>query len=76
MQSESTPVRDQARQAAALLRRAAHPDRRHLGWAIVWLVIAAGLEVLGPLLGKQLIDTCCRTAPTGPAWGCCWAGCC
>jgi len=46
----------QARQAAGLLRRAAHPDRGHLAWATVWLVIAAGLEVLGPLLGKKLID--------------------
>ncbi|TFW28500.1 ABC transporter ATP-binding protein [Massilia horti] len=56
MQSESTPIRDQARQAIALLRRAAHPDRMHLVWATVWLVVAAGLEVLGPLLGKKLID--------------------
>jgi len=46
----------QARQAAGLLRRAAHPDRGHLGWATLWLVIAAALEVLGPLLGKKLID--------------------
>jgi ATP-binding cassette subfamily B protein/ATP-binding cassette subfamily C protein/ATP-binding cassette subfamily B multidrug efflux pump len=47
---------DQARQAAGLLKRAAHPDRMHLVWAILWLVLAAGLEVLGPLLGKKLID--------------------
>ena len=47
---------DQLRQAAQLLTRAARPDARHLGWAIFWLVIAAGLEVLGPLLGKALID--------------------
>jgi ATP-binding cassette subfamily B protein/ATP-binding cassette subfamily C protein/ATP-binding cassette subfamily B multidrug efflux pump len=46
----------EARQAISLLRRAAHPDRSHLGWAIMWLVLAAGLEVLGPLLGKKLID--------------------
>jgi len=46
----------QARQATGLLRRAAHPDRAHLGWATMWLVLAAGLEVLGPLLGKKLID--------------------
>src|SRR5205823_634238 len=46
----------QARQAASLLRRAAHPDRGHLGWATAWLVVAAGLEVVGPLLGKKLID--------------------
>jgi ATP-binding cassette subfamily B protein/ATP-binding cassette subfamily C protein/ATP-binding cassette subfamily B multidrug efflux pump len=49
-------VRQQAGQAAQLLRRAAAPDRHHLWWAILWLVIAAALEVLGPLLGKQLID--------------------
>jgi ATP-binding cassette subfamily B protein/ATP-binding cassette subfamily C protein/ATP-binding cassette subfamily B multidrug efflux pump len=46
----------QARQAAGLLRRAAHPDRAHLGWATLWLILAAALEVLGPLLGKKLID--------------------
>jgi ATP-binding cassette subfamily B protein/ATP-binding cassette subfamily C protein/ATP-binding cassette subfamily B multidrug efflux pump len=49
-------MRAQAVRAAGLLRRAAHPDRRHLGWAVLWLVIAAGLEVLGPVLGKALID--------------------
>ena len=49
-------MRTQAVQAFGLLRRAAHPDRRHLGWATFWLVIAAGLEVLGPFLGKALID--------------------
>jgi ATP-binding cassette subfamily B protein/ATP-binding cassette subfamily C protein/ATP-binding cassette subfamily B multidrug efflux pump len=57
MQSESTrELRGLAAQAAGLLRRAAHPDRAHLAWAIVWLVLAAGLEVIGPLLGKKLID--------------------
>jgi ATP-binding cassette subfamily B protein/ATP-binding cassette subfamily C protein/ATP-binding cassette subfamily B multidrug efflux pump len=55
MPSDST-TRAQARQAAGLLRRAAHPDRAHLGWATAWLILAAGLEVLGPLLGKKLID--------------------
>jgi ATP-binding cassette subfamily B multidrug efflux pump len=52
MPFESIP----AKQAAGLLRRAAHPDRAHLGWATAWLILAAGLEVLGPLLGKKLID--------------------
>lgn len=58
MQAEmSKPgIRRQAGQAARLLRRAAWPDRTHLWWAILWLVISAGLEVLGPLLGKKLID--------------------
>lgn len=52
MKSTRTPMR----QAADLLTRAARPDARHLGWAIFWLILAAGLEVLGPLLGKALID--------------------
>ncbi|MDL2356867.1 MAG: ABC transporter transmembrane domain-containing protein [Pseudomonadota bacterium] len=54
--SQAQGMRRQARRAIGLLRRAAHPDRRHLGWAIVWLVLAAGLEVIGPILGKALID--------------------
>ncbi|MDQ2989749.1 MAG: ABC transporter ATP-binding protein, partial [Pseudomonadota bacterium] len=49
-------MRAQAARAIGLLRRAAHPDRHHLGWAVLWLVIAAGLEVAGPILGKALID--------------------
>ncbi len=44
------------RQAIGLLKDAAGPDRHHLGWAVLWLALAAGLEVLGPLLGKRLID--------------------
>ena len=47
-----TPVR----QALALLRKAARPDRHHLVRGIVWLIAAAGLDVLGPILGKALID--------------------
>jgi ATP-binding cassette subfamily B multidrug efflux pump len=43
-------------QALGLLRRAAEPDRTHLKWATLWLILAAALEVLGPLLGKKLID--------------------
>lgn len=46
----------QAAQALGLLRRAAEPDRSHLTWATGWLILAAALEVLGPLLGKKLID--------------------
>jgi ATP-binding cassette subfamily B multidrug efflux pump len=53
MQTEKT---GQVWAAIQLLRRAARPDRRHLGWAVLWLLIAAGLEVLGPILGKALID--------------------
>jgi ATP-binding cassette subfamily B protein/ATP-binding cassette subfamily C protein/ATP-binding cassette subfamily B multidrug efflux pump len=48
--------RAQFRHAVGLLRQAAAPDNRHLWWAILGLMAAAGLEVLGPLLGKKLID--------------------
>ncbi|MES3020340.1 MAG: ABC transporter transmembrane domain-containing protein [Pseudomonadota bacterium] len=54
--SPTKPALAQTAKALALLRRAAHPERRHLGWAVVWLVVAAALEVAGPLLGKMLID--------------------
>jgi ATP-binding cassette subfamily B multidrug efflux pump len=56
--SDSPPkdMRAQAAQAISLLRRAAQPDRRHLLWATLWLILAAGLEVIGPILGKALID--------------------
>ena len=55
---EHTPkaVPAPAARAIALLLRAAHPERRHLGWAVAWLVLAAALEVSGPILGKALID--------------------
>lgn len=43
--------------AAALLVRATAPDRRALFHAVGWLLLAAGLEALGPLAGKYLIDT-------------------
>jgi ATP-binding cassette subfamily B protein/ATP-binding cassette subfamily C protein/ATP-binding cassette subfamily B multidrug efflux pump len=42
--------------AAALLLRAAAPDRAHLVHGLVWLMVAAGLEALGPLIGKTFID--------------------
>src|SRR4051812_5776348 len=42
--------------AAALLVRAATPERRILLQGIAWLLLAAGLEALGPLAGKFLID--------------------
>jgi len=58
MHSDTSPqdMRTNARRALGLLRRAAHPDRRHLGWATFWLILAAGLEVIGPIMGKALID--------------------
>jgi len=53
---EDTNLRRQTAQAASLLRRAAQPDLHHLGWAVLWLMGAALLEVLGPIMGKALID--------------------
>jgi ATP-binding cassette subfamily B protein/ATP-binding cassette subfamily C protein/ATP-binding cassette subfamily B multidrug efflux pump len=50
------PEARNTRLALALLRRAAAPELRHLWQGTLWLILAAGLEALGPLLGKQLID--------------------
>lgn len=44
------------RAALALLVHSAAPDRAALGAATLWLVLAAALEALGPLLGKTFID--------------------
>lgn len=49
-------MRDQAKLATRLLRRAAAPEQRHLIIATLWLILAAAFEVVGPLLGKALID--------------------
>ncbi|MES2999156.1 MAG: ABC transporter transmembrane domain-containing protein [Pseudomonadota bacterium] len=43
--------------AAALLLNAAAPDRKHLIHGMLWLMLAAGLEALGPLIGKYFIDS-------------------
>jgi ATP-binding cassette subfamily B multidrug efflux pump len=43
--------------AAALLLRAAQPDRKHLNHGLLWLILAAGLEALGPLIGKFFLDS-------------------
>lgn len=53
---DETSARKQTIQAMGLLHRAALPDRHHLGWALLWLITAAFLEVLGPIAGKALID--------------------
>ena len=45
------------RAALALLVHSAAPDAPLLRRAVAWLVLAAGLEALGPLLGKAFIDT-------------------
>ena len=44
------------RAALALLVHSAAPDAPVLRAAVLWLVLAAGLEALGPLLGKVFID--------------------
>lgn len=43
-------------QSVGLLLDAARPEKPHLMWGGLWLVIAAGLEVLAPILGKRYID--------------------
>ncbi len=45
------------REAFDLLLKAAQPDRSHLRAGLLWLALAAGLEALGPVLGKWFIDT-------------------
>ena len=54
---ESIPRRRLLGDAARLLVRAAMPDRRHLVRGAAWLLAAACLEALGPLIGKYFIDT-------------------
>jgi ATP-binding cassette subfamily B protein/ATP-binding cassette subfamily C protein/ATP-binding cassette subfamily B multidrug efflux pump len=53
---EALPRRRTLGDAAALLLKAAAPEKRHLRWGLLWLLVAAGLEALGPLIGKALID--------------------
>jgi ATP-binding cassette subfamily B multidrug efflux pump len=54
--SRSATAGKQARRALALLLESAAPDRAHLTAGLFWLVLAAGLDMLGPILGKALID--------------------
>jgi ATP-binding cassette subfamily B protein/ATP-binding cassette subfamily C protein/ATP-binding cassette subfamily B multidrug efflux pump len=44
------------RAAAALLWQAARPEARSIGWGLLWLLLAAALDALGPVLGKAFID--------------------
>ncbi|MDT7836329.1 ABC transporter ATP-binding protein [Aquabacterium sp. OR-4] len=50
------PGRLERRAALALLLRAAAPELPLLRGALLWLVLAAALEALGPVLGKAFID--------------------
>jgi ATP-binding cassette subfamily B multidrug efflux pump len=49
-------MRSETWQALSLLRRATRPEKRNLSIGSLWLVLAAGLDVLGPILGKTFID--------------------
>ncbi len=49
-------VSGERRAALALLLRAALPEKRLLLTALLWLTAAAGLEAIGPVLGKAFID--------------------
>ena len=53
---QASPDRGERRAALSLLARSAAPDAPVLRGAVLWLVLAAGLEALGPVLGKAFID--------------------
>ena len=42
--------------AVGLLLESAAPEKPQLWLGLVWLILAAGLEALGPILGKHFID--------------------
>ncbi len=42
--------------AMQLLLHAAAPEKKHLIWGLIYLLIASCLEAIGPILGKALID--------------------
>ena len=49
--TKPAPTPRNTRRAIALLLHAAAPERRHVVVGTAWLVVAALLESLGPLLG-------------------------
>lgn len=49
-------ARSSLRDAARLLWTMARPERRQVAIGSAWLVLAAALEALGPILAKRLID--------------------
>ena len=51
----ATPTNER-RAALALLLRAAAPEKPLLIGSLFWLALAAGLEAIGPVLGKAFID--------------------
>lgn len=52
----TTDAATPTRRAASLLWRAAQPDVRQLWLGLFGLLLAAGLDALGPVLGKAFID--------------------
>ncbi len=52
----TAPPQGERKAALQLLLRSALPEIALLKGALVWLVLAAALEALGPLLGKAFID--------------------
>jgi ATP-binding cassette subfamily B multidrug efflux pump len=54
--AEPTEQRRLLGDAATLLMRAAAPERANLLRGVAWLMLAAGLEALGPAIAKLLID--------------------
>lgn len=53
---ENTTPKSEKKLAVQLLVQAAQPEKKHVIWGVFFLLIAAGLEALGPLLGKAFID--------------------
>ena len=43
-------------QSVGLLMEAARPERAHLIRGGLWLIVAAALEAVAPILGKRYID--------------------
>ncbi|NEX63981.1 ABC transporter ATP-binding protein [Noviherbaspirillum galbum] len=61
-------MRSEHREALSLLRDALRPERGQLLRGVAWLLAAAGLEVLGPILGKLLIDDYLLPRRFDPQW--------
>jgi len=54
--SNAAAGRNEKYLAMQLLLRTARPEKRHVVLGVIYLCIAAGLEAVGPLLGKAFID--------------------
>ncbi len=58
MTSDATSPAESPRWSALrLLGRVAAPDKHHISRGLCWLLFAAALEAIGPLLGKRFIDS-------------------